>query len=92
MSHPYPKHDDLLKRDLSAPERLAKQRAYLRSSIKYLEQSIRTLERASDQLTEDELQKVCDAVDSVFNASANIAFLGDYGYEAKEVKTVSWNF
>ena len=90
MSHPYPKHDDLLKKDLSAAERLETQRAYLRFSISHLEQSIRTLEHASDKLTEEQLQNICDAVDSAFNACANIAFLGYSGYTAQEVKTVSW--
>lgn len=90
MSHPYPKHDHILHRDLTAAERLEKQQAYLRQSIRYLEQSINTLKKVPDDLTEEQLMNICEAVDAAYNAAHNIAFLGIVGYEAKEVKKVEW--
>lgn len=90
MSHPYPKHDHLLHCDLTAAERLEKQQAYLRQSVRLLEQSMNTLKKVPDDLTEEQLMNICEAVDAVYNAAHNIVFLGIVGYEAKEVKKVEW--
>lgn len=90
MSKPYQKYDDILKRDLTASERLEKQLCYLRFSVNYIEQFQIVIKNLSNDLTEEQLQTICDAVDSVLNASSNAAFLGMHGYEARPVKMVEW--
>lgn len=76
MSKPYPKYDELLKRDLTAPERLGTQLFHLKVSAQMIEQTITRLKRASNELTEDELLEICKAVDAVYNASHSLNNLG----------------
>lgn len=90
MSQPYPKYDSILRRDLSAAERLDKQQAFLRQSIRFLQQGLERVGNAADSLTEEELSIICSAVDSAYNAASNIAFLGMADYLPRPVKTVEW--
>ena len=90
MTHPYNKHDYLLGRDLTAAERLEPARVALRWAVKLLEQAETTAGRASDRLTEEQLETVCRAAEQAMRAAENAAFLGVSGYIAHPVERVAW--
>lgn len=91
MIHPYEKHDAILNRDLSASERLEPARASLRFAMRLLKQFERDLLKASDRLTDEQLQTICNAVDNAWRASENCAFLGNPEFVAHPLERVSWN-
>ena len=86
----YNKHDYILGRDLLPKERLEPQRVALRFAQNLLKQFEQTLENASDELTEDELSVIRDAVDNALTAAENACFLGVSGYNAQPVHMVQW--
>ena len=90
MTHPYNKHDYLLGRDLTAAERLEPARVALRWAVKLLEQAETTAGRASDRLTEEQLETVCRAAEQAMRAAENAAFLGVSGYIAHPAERVAW--
>lgn len=90
MTHPYIKFDPLLGRDLTAAERLEPARTTLRFSIKLLEQFIRTTEKASDRLTDEQLEIICKACDQALHAAENCAFMGDSGFNARPLEKIEW--
>lgn len=87
---PYPKHDIILDRDLSASERLYP----ARSCVNFMEGMLcdlkETLIGASDSLTEKQLQTICDAVQNAYNAVSNAAYLGNSDYHALPVESIRW--
>lgn len=87
---PYPKHDHILHRDLTAAERLQPQRATLHFIKRMCDQLENTLNHASNDLTEEQLEKIADAVQNAYNAASNAAFLGTTGYHALPVRSVRW--
>ena len=91
MIYPYNKHDFILNRDLTPAERLEPQRKCLEHTQNLLEQFKRTLESASDRLTENELNTIAEAVDNALRAAENAAFLGESGFNPRPVRMVSWD-
>lgn len=90
MSKPYNKHDAVLDRDLTNVERLEQQRIALRTAQKRLEQFDLVLRKASDKLTEAQLQTICAAVDNALAAAENACYLGTSGYHGQPVRMVRW--
>ena len=90
MTHPYCKHDELLKKDLRPRERLEPARNILFFAIQHLEQFAHTTENASDKLTDEQLETICRACDMALNAALNCSQLGVVGYHAMPVETVRW--
>lgn len=86
----YPKHDYMLDRDLRPRERLEPQL----TAIHFMRQLLYSLEselnNASDQLTEDDLLTIADAVQNAYNAMENAAFLGDSDFYPRPVRAVRW--
>jgi hypothetical protein len=90
MITPYTKHDDLLKRDLTASERLEPARTALRYAVELLRQFDRDTSNAWDKLTEEQLLKICEAAEVALNAAENAAFMGREFYP-KPVWEVKWD-
>lgn len=87
---PYPKHDHILHRDLTAAERLQPQRATLHFIKRMCDQLENTLNHASNDLTEEQLEKIADAVQCAFNAMSNAKNLGTSDYIPLPVRLVIW--
>lgn len=88
---PYPKHDSILHRDLTARERLDHAVTvikFMRSELDDLEYRIKN---ASDSLTEDQLLTICDAVSNAHHAVCNASRLGESGYHSLPVRVVRWD-
>ena len=90
MNHPYKKHDEMLGRDLSAAERLEPARAALRYAVRLLEQFERDTTKASDRLSENQLETICKAADMAWKAAENCAFLGTSGFNAHPLERIVW--
>lgn len=90
MTHPYNKRDEILERDLTAAERLEPARATLLYATRLLQQFHKDLMSASDNLTENQLEIICNAVDQAWMAAENCAFMGLSGFNAHPLKTVKW--
>ena len=90
MNHPYKKHDVMLGRDLSAAERLEPARASLRYAVRLLEQFSRDTTKASDGLSDDQLETICKAVDMAWKAAENCAFLGISEFNAHPLERIVW--
>ncbi len=86
----YPKHDYILDRDLRPCERLEPQRNTLSHMRRLLDSLESTLNKASDQLTEDDLLTIADAVQYAYNAVENAAFLGNSDFTPRPVRAVRW--
>lgn len=87
---PCPKHDFILHRDLTASERLAPAQICIRFIKDDLESLEYRIKNASNALTEEQLQTICDAVQYAYNAVSNAACLGESGYTPLPVKVVRW--
>lgn len=88
---PCPKHDLILHRDLTTPERLDPAVTvikFMRSELDDLEYRIKN---ASDSLTEDQLLTICDAVSNAYHAVCNASRLGESGYHALPVRVIRWD-
>lgn len=90
MIRPVNKHDYMLDRDLRPRERLSPATSAIRFARQLLEQFERDLERAGDQLTEEQLQTICNAADMAWKAAENAAFLGHSGFHAHPLEAVNW--
>lgn len=90
MTHPYNKHDFMLNRDLTAAERLEPARAALRFAAQLLQQFERDTLKASDRLTENQLEIICRAADQAYKAAENAAFLGYSEFNAHPLERVQW--
>jgi len=86
----YEKHDFALGRDLHSWERLEPQRGEIALMKDYLDSLDARLMKASDDLTEDEMNKIASAVENAFNAVKNATFLGLTGFVALPVEVVEW--
>ena len=91
MNHPYPKYDAILKRDLTAAERLEGARSTLRWAVKLLEQFERDTTRAWDGLSDNQLETICKACDMAYKAAENCAFMGNSGFHAHPLERVEWS-
>lgn len=91
MTHPYNKHDYILNRDLTASERLEPQKATLRYARNLLEQFENTLNRAANDLTEEELDTIARATWNAFLAAENACFLAEPSFNPHPLETVGWN-
>ena len=87
---PYPKHDHILHRDLTAAERLAPARTAITFMLRDLDTLEYRIKNASDDLTEAQLEIICEAVQNAYNAVNNAACLGESDYHALPVKSVRW--
>ena len=90
MVHPYKKEDILLKRNLTAGERLEPARATLRHAVQLLEQFERVTNGASENLSEDQLETICKAAWNAYLAAENCAFMGCSGFNAHPLEMVEW--
>jgi hypothetical protein len=90
MIRPYKKHQMIPERDISCAERLEPARAAVRHAIKLLEQFSDMTDKAWDGLSDAQLQTICNAAESAFNAAQNCAFLGVGGYNGYPVRMVVW--
>ena len=84
------KYDEILHRDLTAQERLEPCRVAVRFMHRSLDSLEHVIRNASNDLTEEQLQLVADAVQVACNAVDNAAFLGDSDYQARPVRLVKW--
>ena len=84
------KYDAILRRDLTAQERLEPCRAAVRFMRRSLDSLEHVLRNASNDLTEEQLLLIADAVQVACNAIDNAAFLGDSDYHARPVHLVKW--
>ena len=87
---PYPKHDHILRRDLTPQERLEPQIASVRFMRRMLDDLDYTLRNASDSLTEGQLMTIADAVQNAYNAVSNATYLGNSDYHALPVESIRW--
>ena len=86
----YNKHDYMLDRDLRPRERLEPQRNTLNYIRKLCDSLEYELSNASDQLTEEDLLTIADAVQYAYNAMENAAFLGHSDFYPRPVRAVRW--
>ena len=84
------KYDEILKRNLKNSERMNDSLA----TISFMRRELDTLEfkiqNTSDDLTDEQLNCMEEAVSVAHNALQNATFLGTCGYTAKDVYTVKW--
>ena len=90
MITPYNKTSPFDYKVRTAKERLEPAREALDHAIKLIEQAKEESLHAWDGLSEEELQKICDATEVVRNAARNAACLGISGYEPSPVWEVKW--
>ena len=85
-----PKRDVILGRTYRPCERLDFQLRQLYKMETMLSITKGRLLGASDSLTDKQLSKIADAVESAYNALSNAAHLGESWYEARSVKKITW--
>ena len=90
MITPYNKTNPFDGKVRTARERLEPARNALDHAIKVIEQAKEESLDAWDGLSEEELQKICDAAEVVRNAAWNAACLGISGYKPAPVWEVNW--
>ena len=90
MTKPYPKHQ-AFGDDLTAAERLHPARVAVLRAIILLQQFCDITENASERLTEEQLQTICDAASAAYGAASNARFLGESDYNPFPVSTIKWN-
>lgn len=88
---PCPKHDCILHRDLTAPERLDPAMTVIKFMRSELDDLEYRLKNASDSLTEDQLMTICDAVSNAYYAVCNASRLGESGHHPLPVRVVRWD-
>ena len=76
MINPVAKYDELMQCNLSAGERLDPCIVALNFAQRYINQAKDKIRHAAEDLTEEELQTICDATEVVLNAVENLVFLG----------------
>ena len=84
------RYDSFIKRDLTNAERMADTLA----TINFMYRAIDTLKfrvsHVANDLTDEELERIEEAVNVAYDAITNAEFLGDYGYEPRNVYPVHW--
>ena len=88
---PYPKHDYILDRDLANCERTTPQIVQVWHMKKTLDKLELMLRNLSDDLTEEQLNTVCLAVEMATRAVNNAAYLGSDNVPHLPVEMVLWN-
>lgn len=84
------KYDEILKRNLKNSERLQDTFAtisLMRNAIDTLEYRVRNV---SDDLSDEQLMLIEEAVAVAYNAVQNAEFMGTCGYRVRDVYAVNW--
>ena len=86
------RYDSFIKRDLTNVERMGD----TLSTIEFMYRALDTLKfrvsHVANDLTDEQLEKIEEAVNVAYDAVTNAEFLGDYGYEPRNVYPVAWDF
>ena len=96
MNRPYGKHDVLLGRDLTPAERMERVRKTIEWTHRLLDQIDHTLAHLPEDLGSDlddeneRLYAFAHAVNQIYRATENAAFLGSYNWVPRKLYEVSW--